>query len=314
MVTRDGLGDEALTPQGVYQRYNTRPAGGRLLDYLNATRGVIARSPGVGPTARHQGFVAIIAGQAWPSGRNPWTGWDSTGSSRERMRDRGMTRWSSVAGLDRTRRWRREPEAIARGSALGLILALLLAASWVVPAWGGAPRPSIEGGGSGQPLGPPESTSRKLWGTVRSVTIGTLLEVATPDDGSRQLRLYGIEPPERPRPARASQRETPGQPYGVEALSYVRDLLDGKLVRIETFGKDRRGRTLAVVWLGDVNVNLTMVKEGLAWVSPAVSDSRVRAELEVAEQQAQKAKYGLWSLPNPEPPWEYRNRLRVPAE
>jgi endonuclease YncB( thermonuclease family) len=146
------------------------------------------------------------------------------------------------------------------------------------------------------------------------VTLATLMEVTTPDDGSRQVRLYGIEPPERPRPAQASQRESPGQPYGIEALGYVRDLLDGKLVRIETFGKDRRGRILAVVWLGDVNVNLTMVKEGLAWVSPAVSDSRVRAELEVAEQQAQKAKYGLWSLPNPEPPWEYRKRLRVPAE
>jgi endonuclease YncB( thermonuclease family) len=57
-----------------------------------------------------------------------------------------------------------------------------------------------------------------------------------------------------------------------------------------------------------------MVKEGLAWVSPTVSNSRVRAELEVAAQQAQKAKYGLWSLPNPESPWEYRKRLRVPAE
>jgi endonuclease YncB( thermonuclease family) len=146
------------------------------------------------------------------------------------------------------------------------------------------------------------------------VAIATLLEVATPDDGPHKVRLYGIEPPERPRPAQATRPETPGQPYGVETLAYVRDLLGGKLVRIETFGKDRQGRTLAVVWLGDVNVNLTMVKEGLAWVSPAVSDSRVRAELEVAAQQAQKAKYGLWSLPHPEPPWEYRKRLRVPAE
>jgi endonuclease YncB( thermonuclease family) len=90
--------------------------------------------------------------------------------------------------------------------------------------------------------------------------------------------------------------------------------LADKQVRLESFGKDRTGRLLAVVWLGDINVNLTLVKEGLAWVSPSITYSKVRAELEVAERQAQVGKYGLWALPNPEPPWEFRNRLRLPAE
>ena len=205
------------------------------------------------------------------------------------------------------------PRRRRRRGLLG-ILAVLLALLVADPAWAGAPRPAIEGGGAVPPLRPPERTARKLWGTVNSVGLASLLVVATPDDGSRQVRLYGIEPPEQPRGAKGPQPETPGQPYGAEALGYVRDLITGKLVRLETFGKDRQGRSLAVVWLGDVNVNLTMVKEGLAWVSPTVGDARVRAELEVAEQQAQKAKYGLWSLPNPEPPWEYRKRLRVPAQ
>ena len=87
-----------------------------------------------------------------------------------------------------------------------------------------------------------------------------------------------------------------------------------KQVQLDTYGKDSLGRTLAVVWLGDLNVNLVLVKEGLAWVSPNVSVTKVRVELEVAERQAQVGKYGLWALPHPEPPWEFRKRHRLPAE
>lgn len=224
----------------------------------------------------------------------------------------GRQSWKARSGCSPRRR-RRGGLQLRRGGLLR-ILVVLLALLGAGPAWAGAPRPSTGGGAAVQPLRPSESTPQKLWGTVRSVALASLLVVATQDDGSREVRLYGIEPPEQPRGAQGPHPEIPGQPYGAEALRYVRDLITGKLVRLETFGKDRQGRSLAVVWLGDVNVNLTMVKEGLAWVSPTVGDPRVRAELAVAEQQAQKAKYGLWSLPNPEPPWEYRKRLRIPAQ
>ena len=224
-----------------------------------------------------------------------------------------MTRRSVLPRIESPRRWRRDPGALGRWGALVLVLAGLLVGAWAGPACAGAPRIGTDGNGAGQPLGPPETTGKKLWGTVKSVERTTLLVVATPDAGPLQVLLYGIEPPEWPLQAAPDRKDIPGQPYGLDALWYVRDLLTSKEVQIETFGKDRRGRILAVVWLGDINVNLSLVKEGLAWVSPGVSDPRVRAELEVAEQQAQKGKYGLWSLPNPEPPWEYRKRLRVPA-
>ena len=197
-------------------------------------------------------------------------------------------------------RWRPDPGTLRRAGAAALVLAGLLL--------GARPGPA----GAGQSLGPPETSGMKLWGTVQSVESATLLRVAPPDAAPLQVLLYGIEPPEWSLPA-ADRHEFPGQPYGQDAYTYVHDLLTSKQVQIETFGKDRQGRILAVVWLGDINVNLRLVKEGLAWVSPSVSDPRVRAELEVAEQQAQKGKYGLWSLPNPEPPWVYRKRLRVPA-
>jgi endonuclease YncB( thermonuclease family) len=85
-------------------------------------------------------------------------------------------------------------------------------------------------------------------------------------------------------------------------------------VQLETYGKDRAGRLLSVVWLGDINVNLTLVKEGLAWVAPSLTVTNVRFALEVAERQARVGRYGLWALPAPEPPWEYRKRYQLPSE
>jgi len=164
------------------------------------------------------------------------------------------------------------------------------------------------------PLTPPESGEAQIWGTVRAALDGTSLVVVTSEPARVDVRLLGVEPPEPPRPGRSGIPPTEGQPFGPEAATYVRDLLVDKQVRLETYGKDRGGRILAVVWLGDINVNLTLVKEGLAWVSPGISVSKVRIGLEVAERQAQVAKYGLWALPNPEPPWEYRRRHRLPSE
>jgi endonuclease YncB( thermonuclease family) len=224
-----------------------------------------------------------------------------------------MIRRFLLPRTDCPRRWRRDPGPLRHWGTVLLAAGALLAGAGAGPAWAGAPRIATEGNGAVQPLGPPETTAKKLWGRVQSVESTTLLQVAPPDGGPLQVLLFGIDPPEWPGPGMSDHRDAPGQPYGQDAFRYVRDLLTSKQVQIESFGKDRRGRILAVVWLGDINVNLSLVKEGLAWVSPGVSDPRVRAELEVAERQAQKGKYGLWSLPNPEPPWVYRKRFRVPA-
>jgi endonuclease YncB( thermonuclease family) len=161
---------------------------------------------------------------------------------------------------------------------------------------------------------PGESSKPSTWGTVRTVYDAKSLAVTLPELTVIELRLLGVEPPVPPLEGRKGVPPTPGQPFGPQAVKYLRDLLADKQVRFDAYGKDRSGRTLAVVWLGDVNVNLTLVKEGLAWVSPHIANVAVRAELEVAERQAQVGKYGLWALPNPEAPWKYRQGHRLPAE
>ena len=191
---------------------------------------------------------------------------------------------------------------------------LLFALTWAGPARAAKPAPQATPEPSSPTITSLDLTETLVWGTVRAVLDGTNLVVVTPEITRLDVRLLGVEPPELPRQGRAGIQPLEGQPFGPEAATYVRDLLVDKQVRLEPYGKDRSGRTLAVVWLGDINVNLTLVKEGLAWVSPSVSVPKVRAGLEVAERQAQVGKYGLWALPNPEPPWEFRKRHRLPAE
>ena len=183
------------------------------------------------------------------------------------------------------------------GPVTGLALAALLAVAWLVP--------TVAHGGEG--------TATRLWGTVRSMPTGAHLVVVSPDQGPLQVRLLGVDLPEPPR-ADSTGTVLQGQPFGMEAESYARDLLLGKQVRLDAYGKDRAGRLLAVVWLGEINVNLTLVKEGLAWVDPSLTGTNVRSGLEVAERQARVGKYGLWGLPEPEPPWEYRKRYRLASE
>lgn len=152
----------------------------------------------------------------------------------------------------------------------------------------------------------------RLWGTVRSVA-GRNLLVVSPDRGQIEVRLVGVELPEPPRVG-AAGTVIEGQPFGPQAAAYVRELLLERQVQLDTYGKDRAGRLLSVVWLGEINVNLTLVKEGLAWLDPGLTVTNVRAALEVAERQAQVGRYGLWALPDPEPPWEYRKRYKLPPQ
>ena len=158
-----------------------------------------------------------------------------------------------------------------------------------------------------------DSTEARLWGTVRTVAHGAQLTVVSPDLGPMRVKLLGVELPEPPRPGSAGEAKE-GQPFGAQAFAYLRALVLEKQVQLVTYGKDRKGRILSVVWLGDINLNVTLVKEGLAWVDPPVTITAVRAALDVAERQARVGKYGLWALPDPEPPWKYRRRHNLAAE
>jgi endonuclease YncB( thermonuclease family) len=117
------------------------------------------------------------------------------------------------------------------------------------------------------------------------------------DAGNQQIkiRLNQIDAPEL------------SQDFGRSSKQSLSDLVFGKQVRIEVADTDRYGRTVGTIWIGGTDVNLEQVKRGQAWAyrkylkDPAYLD---------AEEAAKRARLGLWSLPNPIPPWEYRHPER----
>ena len=55
--------------------------------------------------------------------------------------------------------------------------------------------------------------------------------------------------------------------------------------------------------IGPVDINLEMLNAGMAWALPNSS-----SEYQQAEKEARQAKKGLWSQPDPIPPWEWRKK------
>ena len=114
-------------------------------------------------------------------------------------------------------------------------------------------------------------------------------------DGTR-VRLWGIDAPEK------------GQPYADEARARLKELIEGKAVRLEWKDKDQHAREVAIVYAGSTNINLQMVKEGLAWhyayFEPDAED------LAAAEKAARKSRKGLWKDKNPMNPYEFRKLTR----
>jgi micrococcal nuclease len=62
---------------------------------------------------------------------------------------------------------------------------------------------------------------------------------------------------------------------------------------------------LGFVFVGNVNVNKELLKQGLAWHYKQYNKDEEFAKL---EQEARKKKIGLWSHPNPVAPWDFRRK------
>ena len=106
------------------------------------------------------------------------------------------------------------------------------------------------------------------------------------------VRLAGIDAPETSR-----EKRDPGQTYSQQAKKYLASVVLNKSVDIKGYGLDRYSRILGVIYLGDRNINLEMVRTGLAEVyrgkPPNGFDNASYLE---AEKRAREAKTGMWSL------------------
>jgi endonuclease YncB( thermonuclease family) len=126
---------------------------------------------------------------------------------------------------------------------------------------------------------------------VVRVTDGDTVKVAGNDE-KMTIRLVGIDAPET-----SKKKNEPGQPFSQKSTKHLAGLVLNKSVEIKSYGTDRYGRTLGVIFVGEKNVNLEMIKAGLAEVyrgQPAKGlDLKPYWD---AESGAKKAGIGMWSL------------------
>jgi len=91
-----------------------------------------------------------------------------------------------------------------------------------------------------------------------------------------------------------------GQAYGTRAKQAASELVLGGEVTLQTYGKDKYGRTLAdVLLLDSTNVNHTLVEDGWGWWYRKYAPGDT--VLEGLEKDAREAKKGLWADPQPVP-------------
>jgi micrococcal nuclease len=112
------------------------------------------------------------------------------------------------------------------------------------------------------------------------------------DGRAEMVRLYGIDSPIDP------------QPYGREARQYTTKRCLGKTVDVQPVIRDHYDRIIAWVEVDGQSLNKELLRAGMTWWYRKY----LPFELELAqiEEEARKAKIGLWSDPAPVPPWEYQ--------
>jgi endonuclease YncB( thermonuclease family) len=106
-----------------------------------------------------------------------------------------------------------------------------------------------------------------------------------------KVRLVGIDAPETKK-----RKHKPGQPFGEKAKKFMAAMVLNKTVDIKGYGLGPYTRILAVVYVGRKNLNLELVKAGLAEVyqgkPPRGFDL---SPYLTAEAQAKSQRRGMWS-------------------
>ena len=85
----------------------------------------------------------------------------------------------------------------------------------------------------------------------------------------------------------------------------------GKQVRLDIIEIDRYKHVMGMIWIGNRNINLEMVKEGYAEAYLEYLREPYRAPFIRAEQEAKSSKRGIWSLSGYERPSAFRKRINV---
>lgn len=139
-----------------------------------------------------------------------------------------------------------------------------------------------------------------LTGTARVID-GDTIEL-----GGTRVRLEGIDAPES---SQTCPRKWMGSwACGTAATTALAKMVEHATVSCQPQGLDKYGRTLAVCFVGDQDVNAAMVRQGYAWAFVKYSSLYVQQEA-----QARLERIGIWQA-DATPAWEFRHKHWAVAE
>jgi len=131
------------------------------------------------------------------------------------------------------------------------------------------------------PTNPSNPPIQKL--TVVEVTDGDTLKLSS----GKTFRLYGVNAPEAK------------EPFFEEAKAFSQNLVLNKEVSFEQeekYKEDKFGRMLGYVFINGVNLNLELVRNGLARVVLYEKRAKIKYQDELlsAQKAAEEMKLGIW--------------------
>ena len=136
--------------------------------------------------------------------------------------------------------------------------------------------------------------------TLVSVGDGDTVRVNSRQGEKVTIRLACIDAPETSQGA-----------SGRWSTNTLKRLIQGKSITLKPQVKDRYGRTVAEIYVGNRNINLQMVQVGAAYVYRQYLKQCDRDTYMRAEDAASKKGLGVWGPYKPaQVPWEYRRSRR----
>lgn len=107
-----------------------------------------------------------------------------------------------------------------------------------------------------------------------------------------KVRYIGIDTPETVHPTRGEE------PYGREACAKNKELVEGKVVRLEkdVSETDKYGRLLRYVYVDDLFVNAQLVRLGYAQVATYPPDVKYQDLFLQLQREAREVGRGLWAI------------------
>lgn len=131
------------------------------------------------------------------------------------------------------------------------------------------------------------SNKESCYSKVKSVTDGDTITL----DTGEKVRYIGIDTPETVHPSK------PVQCFGKEASNENKELVEGKEIRLEkdVSDKDKYGRLLRYIYVGDTFVNDYLVRNGFAYSSSYPPDVKNQNKFLEGQREARENKRGFWA-------------------